>query len=219
MPVLFLLGDSTCAHKTDSARPETGWGECFEPYLAPGFEIVNLAVNGRSTEMAIHEGIFMKCFTQSRKGDWVIIQYGHNESKPEVYRRTTPYGTYQLNLRIMASNLMKKGVNVVFASSIARRKFECGVCVDTHGDYPAAMKALADELGIPFIEMSERTRSLLNSEGEEKSLRFFMNFGPGLYPNYPEGREDNTHLRPEGAAMVASLMAEGSREKKFPFVK
>ena len=219
MPVLFLLGDSTCAHKTDSARPETGWGECFEPYLAPGFEIVNLAVNGRSTEMAIHEGIFMKCFTKSRKGDWVIIQYGHNESKPEVYRRTTPYGTYQLNLRIMAANLMKKGVNVVFASSIARRKFEGGVCVDTHGDYPAAMKALADELGIPFIEMSERTRSLLNSEGEEKSLRFFMNFGPGLYPNYPEVREDNTHLRPEGAAMVASLMAEGSREKKLPFVK
>ncbi|MDY3850141.1 MAG: hypothetical protein SOZ46_04915, partial [Bullifex sp.] len=62
-------------------------------------------------------------------------------------------------------------------------------------------------------------RSLLNSEGEEKSLRFFMNFGPGLYPNYPEGREDNTHLRPEGAAMVASLIAEGCREKKLPFVK
>lgn len=219
MPKLFLLGDSTCARKEDKARPETGWGECFDEFLAPEFEIVNMAANGRSTEMAIHEGIFMECFRKCESGDWAIIQYGHNETKPEVHRRTTAYGTYQLNLRFMASNLMKKGVHVVFISSIARRKFLDGVCVDTHTDYPAAMKAVADELGIPFIEMSERTRSLLNRVGEEESLRFFMNFGPGLYAGYPNGKEDNTHLRPEGARMIASLVAEGCREKKLPFVK
>ena len=78
MSKLFLLGDSTCAIKEERYRPETGWVECFSQYLANGFELYNMAQNGRSTEMIIHEGIFFDCFYQSQAGDWVIIQFGHN---------------------------------------------------------------------------------------------------------------------------------------------
>ena len=88
MNKLFLLGDSTCAVKEDSARPETGWGEMFYPYLKDGWTLVNHAQNGRSTEMILLEGIFYDCFWESSEGDYVIIQFGHNENKPEEYRRT-----------------------------------------------------------------------------------------------------------------------------------
>ena len=70
----------------------TGWGEMFSPYLAEGWSLRNLAVNGRSTRMILLEGIFYDCFWEAEEGDWVIIQFGHNENKPEDYRRTEPYG-------------------------------------------------------------------------------------------------------------------------------
>lgn len=219
MPKLFLLGDSTCAIKESTARPETGWGECFSKYLNPSFELCNMAKNGRSTEMIIHEGIFFNCFNECSSGDYVIIQFGHNETKKEIYRRTYSNTTYKLNLRWFIDNFKKKGVNVILISSIARRRFVDGVCVNTHEDYPQAMKAVADQEGITFIEMSERTREYLTSIGEDESLKYFMNFAPGIYPNYPEGRDDNTHLRPEGAELIASMIYEECKKKNLEFVK
>lgn len=219
MNKLFLLGDSTCAIKEEKARPETGWGECFSQYLAAGWTLRNLAKNGRSTESVLLEGIFSDCAHEAGPGDYVIIQFGHNESKPEVHRHTEPYGKYQDNLRYMISRLEKKGAEVVLISSIARRNFIDGKMVDTHGDYPAAMKKVAEEKHLIFIEMSERTRSLLEAMGEEKSRELFMNFDAGLYENYPEGKGDNTHLRPAGAAFIASLIAEECRKVGLPFVK
>ena len=108
MPKLFLLGDSTCAIKEECARPETGWGECFSKYLNPSFELCNMAKNGRSTEMIIHEGIFFDCFEACSSGDYVIIQFGHNETKKEIYRRTYSNTTYKLNLKWFIDNLKKK---------------------------------------------------------------------------------------------------------------
>ena len=219
MSKLFLLGDSTCAIKEERCRPETGWGECFSQYLANGFELCNMARNGRSTEMIIHEGIFFDCYYRSQAGDWVIIQFGHNETKPELHRHTFSQTTYKLNLRWFIRNLRKKGVNVVLISSIARRRFENGVCVNTHEDYPEAMKQVAEEEGVSFIEMSERTRKYLNEVGEQESIKYFMNFGPGIYPNYPNGKEDNTHLRPEGAALIANMIYNECKKLKLEFVK
>lgn len=219
MPKLFLLGDSTCAIKEECARPETGWGECFSKYLNPSFELCNMAKNGRSTEMIIHEGIFFDCFEACSSGDYVIIQFGHNETKKEIYRRTYSNTTYKLNLKWFIDNLKKKGVTVILISSIARRRFVDGVCINTHEDYPQAMKAVADQECITFIEMSERTREYLTSIGEEKSLQYFMNFAPGIYPNYPDGRDDNTHLRPEGAELIAKMIYDECKKKNLEFVK
>lgn len=219
MNKLFLLGDSTCAIKEESARPETGWGECFAPYLKADWTLRNLAKNGRSTESTLLEGIFSDCAQEVSFGDYVIIQFGHNETKPEVHRHTEPYGKYRDNLRYMITRLEKKGAKVILISSIARRNFKDGKVIDTHGDYPKAMKSVADEFSIPFIEMSERTRALLEEEGEEKSREYFMNFDPGLYPNYPDGNDDNTHLRPSGASMIADLIAAECRRADLPFIK
>ena len=202
MNKLFLLGDSTCAVKEDSARPETGWGEMFYPYLKDRWTLVNHAKNGRSTEMILLEGIFYDCL-----------------NKPEEYRRTDPDGKFVFNLRYMINNFRSRGVTVILISPISRRCFVNGKPQNTHFGYPEAMNRVADEEGLIFIEMTQRTLRALDEMGEEESKKMFMNFPAGMYENYPEGKQDNTHLRPEGAAWIASLIADGLKPYAPPFLK
>lgn len=212
MPTLFLLGDSTCAVKRAEARPETGWGECFRPYLADGWTLDNRAVNGRSTRQFLLEGNFSEVEDALRPGDAVLLQFGHNEPKPEPWRHTEPWTTYQDNLRLMTASIRKRGATPYFATSIARRRFtivrDTMTLQDTHGDYPKAMEAVAKEMEVPCIDMTSATMRWLSCAGDEGSKRFFMNFPAGRYPNYPDGKADDTHLRPEGAEKVAEMIAE-----------
>ncbi len=206
MPRLFLLGDSTCAIKTASARPETGWGEVFWKYLKPGWILDNRAINGRSTREILENGEFHKALEDAVSGDAVIIQFGHNDEKVKEGRGADAWHAYRVNLIYMAEEFRKKGVRAIFITSIARRRFEDGLLVDTHGDWPAAMKAAAHDASVDCIDMTIPTMIGIMARGEEESKDYFMNFGPGLYENYPEGNEDDTHLRPEGAEWVASLI-------------
>ncbi len=219
MKRLFLLGDSTCAIKDEKSRPETGWGEMFSPYLKDDWSLINLAKNGRSTESILLEGIFYDCFWTSEEGDYVIIQFGHNENKPEAYRRTTPNGKFVFNLRYFIDNFRKKGVKPILLSPIARRNFVDGKIADTHFGYPEAMERVAKEKGVPFVELSKRTLKLLGEMGDDRSKALFMNFEAGLYENYPEGKEDDTHLRPEGARFIADLVAKELKKFDLPFLK
>lgn len=203
---VFLLGDSTCAAKVPSARPETGWGECFQKYLKDGWITDNRAINGLSTKDMIARGLFQAVADDASAGDIALIQFGHNDSKiADPTRYSAPWREYIANLVYMAEKLKAEGVSAVFLTSIARRRFKEGLIVDTHGDYPAAMKAAANQAGCPCVDLTILTMIGLQEAGEEGSKRYFMNFGPGLYPNYPDGKVDDTHLRPEGAEWIAAL--------------
>lgn len=218
MSMLYLLGDSTCAIKRPEARPETGWGEEFPIYLAEGWGLCNMAINGRSSRGILLEGVYYDCFWKAEEGDYVLFHFGHNEDKPEAWRFSTPGETMD-NLVYMASNLMKKGVGIVLASPISRRRFKDGHALDTHGAYPDAIRQAASILDVPYIEMTRRTLGILDETGDEESKKWFMNFPAGLYDTVPEGREDNTHLRPEGAKWIAGLMAAALKEAGLPFVR
>ena len=143
MRKLFLLGDSTCAIKEESKRPETGWGEMFQPYLGDGWLVVNRAVNGMSTRSCIEKGVFSAVLEEVSDGDAAIIQFGHNDQK-EDERHTDPWTGYLVNLVYMVDKLRDKGTSAVIATSIPRRRFLSGILQDTHGDYiAAAIAALA----------------------------------------------------------------------------
>ena len=181
---VFLLGDSTCAAKVPSARPETGWGECFQKYLKDGWIKDNRAINGLSTKDMIARGLFQAVVDDASAGDIALIQFGHNDSKvADPSRYSAPWREYIANLVYMAEKLKAEGGSVVFLTSIARRRFEDGLIVDTHGDYPAAMKAAANQAGCPCVDLTMPTMIELQEAGDEGSKRYFMNFGPGLYPN------------------------------------
>ena len=206
MPRLFILCDSTGAVKTPLTRPETGWGETFGQYLKDGWILDNRSVNGRSTKDSIRLGEFQRVLDDSASGDAAIIQFGHNDEKLDDPRGAEAWSAFRVNLIYMAEKLKAKGVHVIF---------------DTHGDWPAAMKAAAHEACVPCVDMTMLTMVEIMKKGEEESKDYFMHFGPGLYENYPEGDEDDTHLRPEGAEWISSLLykALSSLPDKPEFIK
>ena len=209
MNTVYILGDSTAAMKEDSARPETGWGEAFGKYLKPGWKLDNRAINGRSTKDYISKGYFDDVLGCVESGDIVLIQFGHNDEKlDDKERGARAWHEYIVNLVYMSGRLKEIGAHPVFITSIARRNFQNSILTDTHGDWPAAMKAAAETAGVPCIDMTIPTMVMIASAGEEASRVFFMNFDRNLYDNYPNGDDDNTHLRPEGAEMIARMIAE-----------
>ena len=215
MHTVFLLGDSTCAAKLPETWPETGWGMCFAPFLKWDWRLDNRAVNGLSSRLALDSGVFENLARDAKEGDYVVVQFGHNEDKPDKERHTFPWTTYRENLVFMVRRLRAKNVRPVFLSSIERRRFDrYGKAYDTLREYPLAMEACAKSLGIPFYDMTHPTLALLDELGEERSR---ILFNQGIWPNYPDGVEDNTHLSLYGAQSIAGMIA--TLLSPLPFVR
>ncbi|MFA6706896.1 MAG: rhamnogalacturonan acetylesterase [Sphaerochaetaceae bacterium] len=204
MGTVFLLGDSTCATKTIEQRPQTGWGEAFFPYLRPNWSLDNRAVNGMSSTSLLGTGLLEQLNATIAHDDWVLIQFGHNEGKPDIARFSEPYGSFQENLAIIINFIRNHGAHAILITPISRRRFELidGVWVlqPTHGEYPEAMKDLSRRLDVVCIDMTKETEVWLQTLGEFKSRAYFV------WMEH-HGRQDNTHLSALGAAAVAEMTA------------
>ena len=200
---LYLLGDSTCADKKREARPETGWGEVISEYIVPGWVVVNCALNDYSTVACLKSGTFSSVLLSLKEGDCVIIQFGHNDEKTDE-RGTDPWGSYIANRVFMANKIRGKKASVYCVTPVPRRIFLGGRLKDTHGDYIAAMKSASHQASVPVVDITIPLMEDILLLGDEESRKYFMNFDKGIYPNYMDGDNDNTHLRPEGAKWVAS---------------
>ena len=199
---IITLGDSTMQFNNFTKFPQTGWPQALERFVK--IPIVNFARNGRSTKSFIEQGLFKEALDEIKEDDLVLIEFGHNDLKiADPLRYTEPYGSYQANLKFMATEALKKKAKVILLTSITERIFENGILVKTHGEYPNAVIDLAKKENLDYIDLFAKTREVVIAEGEEKSKRFYMNFEAGLYKNKPEGLNDNTHLRYDGAYMVA----------------
>jgi lysophospholipase L1-like esterase len=210
---IFIAGDSTAATKQPDKKPETGWGERLPDFFTDQVEFDNKAANGRSSKSFINEGRLQQVAEAIREGDFFFIQFGHNDEKPKDEVHTDPSTTYKDHLTQYIEVAKKAGAHPVLLNSIHRRAFdEAGRIKDSHGSYPSAVRELAAELSVPFIDMTERSRKLLEETGEESSQAFFLWLQPGEHPNYPEGVQDNTHFSEKGALEMARLVADGIRE-------
>lgn len=209
-PTIFMIGDSTMADKVYSpSNPEKGWGQVFPLYLTDDIRVQNYAVNGRSSKSFRNEGRWDKVIEQVQKGDYVIIQFGHNDQKHDDPSRFSDPKTYRENLHQYILEVQEKKAQPILATSIARRNFdEDGELVDTHENYMPEVTALAKELNIPLLDLNKRTTELIKEWGKEESKLLFMHFAPGQYEKFPEGVEDNTHLSPIGAFKVCDLVVE-----------
>jgi len=209
---VYGVGDSTMADKpTDTDNPERGWGQLLPEFLPKGMVMDNHALNGRSSKSFIDEGCWDAVMKTMKPGDWVIIQFGHNDQKfKDPARYTNPYSGYRANLAKMVADARDRGAHPVLASSIVRRNFnEYGTLEDTHGAYPFVMRQLALELGVPFVDLQLMTEDWIRGHGPEDSKRFFVWAEPGEYLSLPEGKQDNTHLNDAGARKVAGMFWEG----------
>lgn len=211
---VFLAGDSTMAQKLATRRPETGWGEHLQQYFdIDEVRVENHARNGRSTRTFIAEGRWQAIMDRARPGDYVFIQFGHNDESVEKTDRYTPPADFRANLARMVAETRAKGAHPVLLTPVRRRKFDAaGTLVDTHGEYPDLVRAVATEQRVPLLDMHRSTAALLTRAGVEESRRLFLQLAANENANYPQGIEDNTHFSPRGAEAVAALAAEGLRD-------
>lgn len=206
---VHIAGDSTAARKYADAAPETGWGMALAFFLGPGLTVANHALNGRSSKSFIDEGQLAALLPGVRPGDLLLIQFGHNDEKTEdPARGTDPYTTYQDCLRQYIAAARARRARPVLLTPVERRRFAAdGTARPTHGDYPAAMRALAAEERVPLLDMQARTLARWQELGPDGTEAYFNWLEPGESPNYPDGRQDNTHFRPAGAIEVARMTA------------
>lgn len=207
---IYWAGDSTVKQNDFSTYPQTGIGQGMSLYLKKEIRILNYAENGRSTKSFLEEGLFLPIEQRIHEGDFLFIQFGHNDEKPDPSRHTDPYTTYQENLLYMIRTAQRHNARPVLITPLYRRLFdENGILIEhTHLDYPDAMKALAQSYSIPCIDLCEASRQLLIKTGNEASKRWFMYFDASIYKNYPDGSRDNTHLVYDGAVTMAGLIAD-----------
>ncbi|NPA09317.1 MAG: rhamnogalacturonan acetylesterase [Chlorobi bacterium] len=221
-PTLFLIGDSTMANKENPDKnPEHGWGQVFPQFLTTGIEIQNHAVNGRSSKSFRTEGRWDKVEKQLKKGDFVIIQFGHNDQKiKDSTKFTNPYTQYRANLERYVYEARAKGAIPVLMTSIVRRNFnDNGVLIDTHKEYPLVVRMVANDLKVPFVDMQLLTEQMEIAYGPENSKKLHLYYKEGEDPYYPKGKEDDTHLSRLGAETVAKLAAKSLKALKIGLEK
>lgn len=216
-PRLFLAGDSTMANKPLDL-PERGWGMALGAFFPDPAMVENHAMNGRSTLSFIAEGRWEKITSALKSGDFVLIQFGHNDEKIEDPKRgTDPKTTFPANLRRFITDVRAKGATPILATPVARRKFDqAGKLQPTHGAYPDAIRTVAAEGKVPLLELEKATASWLQAEGDEPTKKYFMWIEAGKFEQLPKGKKDDTHFVAAGAEQVAALAVAQIRELKLP---
>ncbi|MFC8126584.1 rhamnogalacturonan acetylesterase [Streptomyces sp. NPDC057302] len=198
---LYIAGDSTAAQKYTDVAPETGWGMALPFFLHDRrLRVANHAMNGRSSKSFADEGRLAVILEAIRPGDRLLVQFAHNDEKSaDPARYTEPWSTYQEYLKQYVDGARSRGARPVLATAVERRKFAAdGTALPTHGDYPAAMRALAKAEGVPLLDVQALSLALWQRLGVEETKAYF---------NWTATEQDNTHFNPPGAIAMARLVA------------
>lgn len=206
---VYLIGDSTMCMYESNRTPLTGWGMSFVHFFDSTVAIDNRARGGRSTRTFISEGRWQPIAENLREGDYVLIQFGHNdEAKEERYKdRYTPVPDYKTNLiKFITESRAKKAIPVLI-TPVTRMNFDKEENIrETHKEYSAAVWEIGKEYNAPVIDLDAKSRVLLQQFGPVHSKLLFMQLDSLEHPNYPNGQNDNTHFNEYGARRMAELV-------------
>ena len=232
---IYLAADSTVADHTlnedywTNRHPVTGWGQKFQPFFSgtnlaavrhlistDTVEVINKAKGGRSTRTFFEEGRWDEIYRALQPNDLVLIQFGHNDAAVQKHERYVNITGYKQYLRLFIEQTRAKEALPILLTPVNRNyPWENGQLGNSHGEYPAAMKEVAQELDVLLIDLGQLSREFFAQQGEEFVTRtYFMNLPAGAFPAYPDGLSDSTHFQPAGAEAVARLVYEAM--KKLP---
>ena len=206
---IWMCGDSTMSIKEKKAYPETGWGMPFAYFWDSTVVVENLAKNGRSTSSFKNEGLWKKVMDDAKEGDYVFVQFGHNDEVPTKKTYTTEI-EFKNNLRQYVSETRSKKAIPILLTPMARRSFDStsGKIKGTHDVYSQIVRDVAKEEKVVLFDMDKITQKLYQQFGIENSRLLFLQLKPGEHPNYPDGKEDNTHFNELGARLLAQLVLD-----------
>ena len=241
---IFIIGDSTAANKDLSkGKLERGWGMALQCFFDDHILVDNHAVNGRSSLSFLNEGRWDKVLEKMKPGDYVIIQFGHNDEKAPKDRHTDPGSTFDYNLAKYVRETREHGGIPVLMNCVVRRNFfvqapevaddellrtstfkdgvkmvEGDSLIDTHGLYRVAPRDVAQRMNVHFVDANQITHDLEQGLGTEASKKLHMWYLPNTEPTEPKGQQDNTHYNIYGAHQVARLLADALCEE-IPLLK
>jgi lysophospholipase L1-like esterase len=219
---VYLIGDSTMADRPNpDTYPEHGWGQVLSQFFDDQVAVHNFAVNGRSTKSFIDEGKWAAVLGKLEPGDYVFVQFGHNDEKAEDSTRyTEPHTAFRRSLERFVADARAKGATPVLLTPIVRRKFDArGNLEDTHGAYSSVVRDVVKEQAVTLIDLQPLTENLVRAAGPEGSKRLYVWLAPGESRVFPVGRQDDTHLSLIGATDVARLAAIELQHTGLPLGK
>jgi lysophospholipase L1-like esterase len=208
---IFMIGNSTMADKPfNDGNPEKGWGQIFPLYFKERIKIENHAVNGRSTKSFIDEGRWDSVVSKIIPGDYVIIEFGHNDAKKDDPKRFADANTdYRWNLEKFINETREKGGIPILATPIVRRRFdEQGKFYDVHGEYPKVVRELSTKKEVLLLDLHKKSEEYIIKLGAERSKNFYLHIDTDEYSSLPEGKTDDTHLSPTGAFRICDFAAD-----------
>jgi lysophospholipase L1-like esterase len=217
-PTVFLIGDSTMADKPLIGNPERGWGQMFPIFFNDGIKFENHARNGRSTKSFLREGRWDSVHSKLRPGDFVFIQFGHNDAKKEDSTRfADPDTDYRMNLLRIVRETKSKNANPVLITPVCRRRFDDdGKFFDVHGKYPSVVREIGIQENVPVIDLNRESFKLFSNLGKEETKRRFLWADSAVFSALPFGKKDDTHFTALGASEVALLVANEMRRIGIP---
>lgn len=217
VPTVYLCGNSTVVDNDN--EPWASWGQMIPRFFTDRVCIANHAESGLSANTFIGGNRLKKIMSQIKKGDYVLIEFGHNDQKQKK-PGTGAYFSFAYNLKIFIDEARSKGANPVLITPTSRRRFGSdGKMVNTHGEYPDAVRWVASKEKVPVIELNEMTATLCNALGEESSARVFVHYPAGTFPGQTKDFKDNTHFSTYGAYEVAKCVIEGMKKVNLDIVK
>lgn len=207
LKTIFLAGNSTVVDQSE--EPWCGWGQMFPYFLKPEIAVANYAESGLSSGTFIASNRLKKLLTEMKKGDFLFIEFGHNDEK-EKGENDGPYKSFTRHLASLIEETRKKGGIPVLITPMHRRFFDKeGKIINTHGEYPNAMRELAKKENVCLIDLNSMSKSLYEAWGPEKSKKAFVYYPAGTFPNQAAALADNTHCNTYGGYEIARCVVKG----------
>jgi pectinesterase len=191
----------------DEHYPRMGWGQTLgRSFATTCAKVVDKALSGRSSKSFFDEGAWTPIKAALKSGDYVLIQFGHNDEKSEnVALYTEPQTTYKQYLATYVNDTRAKSATPILLTPINRNGWNGGKISDSHGAYPPAVRELANSLNVELIDLTALTKTYFERVGQAETTKLFMVLSPGQFPRYPNGVTDNTHLQEQGALLIDQL--------------
>lgn len=211
MITIFWAGDSTVKQNSIATYPQTGIGQVFDRYVKRyQVQIENYAENGRSTKQFIDEGRLATIYDRIHAGDFLFVQFGHNDEKAsDPARYTDPETDFPANLERFVNVARNKGATPVFITPLTRYDRNATGAQFHHDRWAESMRRTAEKLHVALIDLTAMSEKLVDEQGEAAQTAYYMNLPAGIYPHFPLGQYDNTHLQPAGALAFGGLIAKG----------
>lgn len=216
---IFLCGNSTVVDQP--YEPWASWGQMIPRWFGPEIAISNNAESGLTAGSFLGSYRLDKILTMMKKGDYVICEFGHNDQKEKMAGAGAWYN-FSYNLKVFIDKVRAKGGNIIFVTPTQRRRFDDAThskILETHGDYPDAMRAVAKREGVPVIELHDMTRTFFETLGYENSKKALVHYPANTFPGQDKPLADNTHFNPYGAYEIAKMVVMGMKQLNLPIVK